>query len=541
MKANDYLPMRTLAAEPGRVWTAWRSPGRFTKNPDVVQLPDGRLLAVYADTDSHWAEGLIRLTLIQSRDRGASWEPAGVVAESDRSRREPHWVTPRLALLRDGRLAVTCDLDDYEHSHEYQEPGIYVWWSTDLGQTWSAPENTGVLGIEPDRIIELPDGRLSMGSHFLPAETQKHAEYIWRSADGGRTWGPGVAVAKDAVHMYCEGAYIPLAGGALLCVLRDNLHHNYPSQVALSFDNGETWTVPVEAPFAGDRPFIGQLEDGRILVTFRNQGGNRGTYAWLGTVDELISTGYRASALHLGAEEISLSAGEGLRLTHRRPATTQYNLLPPESYRSEVLFDAQVRVESLSDAPDERCALVQLAHVNVRLTLAPNGLYLSDFDSQPRLIDRHCPADLTRWRRLRVHHTAGLVRVYLDGQDVLRFRLPAPGPFIPTCFGSPRDGTGTSCWQTVSYLTRNQTEPEHCWVWDARGGQYPDQYELDRLLELHPNTHERPDNGYSSWLPLAGGEILVLDYTNQDDPLGQSHIVGCRLRAEDFQTMGRRP
>ena len=136
-----------------------------------------------------------------------------MVAESDRSRREPHWVTPRIALLRDGRLAVTCDLDDYEHSHEYQEPGIYVWWSTNSGQTWSAPENTGVLGIEPDRIIELPDGRLSMGSHFLPAETQKHAEYIWRSADGGETWGRGVAVAQDAVHMYCEGAYLPLAGG----------------------------------------------------------------------------------------------------------------------------------------------------------------------------------------------------------------------------------------------------------------------------------------------------------------------------------------
>jgi hypothetical protein len=55
--AIPYRPMRSLAAEPGRVWTAWRSPGRFTKNPDVVRLPDGRLLAVYADTGSHWAEG----------------------------------------------------------------------------------------------------------------------------------------------------------------------------------------------------------------------------------------------------------------------------------------------------------------------------------------------------------------------------------------------------------------------------------------------------------------------------------------------------
>jgi hypothetical protein len=253
-----------------------------------------------------------------------------------------------------------------------------------------------------------------------------------------------------------------------------------------------------------------------------------------------VSTGYRVSALHEGPEELSLAAEEGLRLIHRRPATTQYNLLPPESYRSEVLFDAQVRVEGVSGAPDERCAYLQLAHVDVRLSIAPNGLYLGDPEDHHQLIDRHWPADMTQWHRLRVHHTAGLVRVYLDSTDVLRFRLPAAGRFVPTCFGSPRDGTGTSCWKSVSYLTRNQSEPEHAWVWDARSGQYPDQYELDRLLELHPNTHERPDNGYSSWLLLDDGEVLVLDYTNEGDPLGQSHIVACRLRVGDFQTMGRR-
>ncbi len=41
----------------------------------------------------------------------------------------------------------------------------------------------------------------------------------WRSLDGGRTWGPPVAVAKDAVHLYGEGAYVPLADGTLVCVL----------------------------------------------------------------------------------------------------------------------------------------------------------------------------------------------------------------------------------------------------------------------------------------------------------------------------------
>jgi hypothetical protein len=538
--------MRSLESAPSRVWSAWRSPGRFTKNPDVVALPSGRLLAVYADTDKHWAEGLIRLTLIQSADRGRTWSLAGVLAESDRSKREPHWVTPRISHLSDGRLAVVCDLDDFEHCHEWQEPGIYVWWSEDEGRTWSEPVNTGIHGIEPDRITELSDGRLSLGSHMTCADTQKVGEFIWRSPDGGQTWGPPVAVAKDAVHLYCEGAYTTLYDGTLVCVLRDNLHNNYPSQVAFSFDNGDSWTQPMEAPFAGDRPFIGQLADGRLLTTFRNQAGNRGTYAWLGHIQREL--GYRVSGLHKGPAEIALSPQDGLYVGHPRPATTQYNLLPPESYRSEVTLEARLRVQG---EPGQTCAYIQVAHIGVRLSVRPDGLYL---DEKGRVhqhpIDTHWPADMTEWHTLRVHHKGGLVRLFLDGEDVLRYRLLLPGPFVPTCFGSARDGTGHAWWRSVKYLVRNPSEPEHLWLWDCLGGEagsgdaqatFPDQYEIDRLLELHANTHQHPDNGYSSWLQFEDGEILVLDYTNQGDPLGQSHIVGCSLRVEDFERMGRRP
>src|SRR5207237_8156316 len=138
-------------------------------------------------------------------------------------------------------------------------------------------------------------------------------------------------------------------------------------------DDGDSWTQPMAAPFAGARPFIGQLADGRLLATFRNQAGNRGTYAWLGHIQRDL--GYRVSGLHRGPEELSVSPQDGLCIRHPQLATTQYNLLPPESYRSEVILEARVRVEG---EPGETCAYLQVAHIGVRLSVRRDGLYLDE-------------------------------------------------------------------------------------------------------------------------------------------------------------------
>lgn len=532
---TPYRPMRTLASAPERLWEVWRTPGRFTKNPDVVMLPNGHLLAICSIADKHWPEGLIELLLIESVDRGQTWGNPRVLASSDRAQREPRWVTPRISRLSDGRLAVLCDQDDYEHCHEYQPSGTYVWWSKDNGETWSESVNTGIPGIEPDRMVELPGGRFAIGSHMAFADTQKLGQFVCLSDDRGETWSAPVIIAKDAVHNYCEGAILPLFDGSLVCVIRDNNHNNYPCQVAFSFDNGERWTEPTEAPFSGDRPFIGQLADGRLLVTYRNQGGNRGTYAWLGDITR--ETGYRCTARHLGAEVIALDAVSGLHISHPQPATTQYNLLPPEDFRSEIVFEARVRV---AGEREENCAVVQIAHVDVRLSIRPEGVYLGEPTYFNQLIDRFWPADMTVWHTIRIHHRGGLLRVYLDGRDVLRYHVLRDAPLTPTFFGTATDSTGESWWQHVKYHVRNLTEPEHVWLWDMHRGKYPDQYESDRVLELHANTHAMPDNGYSAWHQFADGEIRVLDYTNEGDPLGQAHVVGCALWVEDFETMGRR-
>ncbi len=70
------------------VFDAWSSPGRFTKNPDLIQLSSGRLLFVYSDTDAHWAQESEILTLVASDDGGETWYKFKEVARAEQPRDE---------------------------------------------------------------------------------------------------------------------------------------------------------------------------------------------------------------------------------------------------------------------------------------------------------------------------------------------------------------------------------------------------------------------------------------------------------------------
>ena len=56
-----------------KVFDIWRSPGRFTKNPDIVALPSGRYLLVYSDVDAHWSLEDQILVILASDDGGETW------------------------------------------------------------------------------------------------------------------------------------------------------------------------------------------------------------------------------------------------------------------------------------------------------------------------------------------------------------------------------------------------------------------------------------------------------------------------------------
>jgi len=519
-----------------KVFEVWRSPGRFTKNPDLIQLPSGRLMLVYSDTEAHWSQQNQILTLLVSDDLGRTWSKFNEVAEADKSKGDERLVTPRLSRLNDGRLVVLCDHDDDGHFHEDQPSGNWAWWSEDEGKTWDGPHVTGILGIEPDRIIDLPDGTLGVGCQVVRRASQEFAEVLWCSNDGGQTWHERATIAHNGYHRFCEGALVFLnAGKELACVMRENHSAGIPSLVAFSDDCGRTWSDPQMLPFAIHRPYAKQLPDGRVLVTGRNVNGGLGTYAWCGDLHA------EAGQYHIGGPRREYAAtldDDALIIENRPDHECRYTLLPPESCRSDVCMEAAVRVEGPDDKPVAFISVSSLGHV---LEIAPNWVRLGRLKRA---------VNMRTARTVALEHRRGVLNALVDGEIMIPTCIWRESPKLNDFYGGdPVKRTqfgqlgeeGKSWWQRVSYSAKNPTLDDFEWTWTACDGLWPDDYQRRRLIQLHGNVPPHPDNGYSSWLMLEDGRIMLVDYTNYGDEPGKSHLVGVYLEPKDYAGRGFAP
>ena len=515
-----------------RTYDIWRIPNRFTKNPDIVRFPDGRLMLVFCHVEKHWSEEISRITLIESHDDGRTWSNPKVVAEADVRKGEERWVTPRLSRLRDGRLIVICDHDDYAYYHEDQATGNWLWFSDDDGATWSEARNMGFPGIEPDRVVELADGTLITASTLVLRATIKEAMVAMRSHDRGLNWKDYSVVASDRVQNYTEGAIVVLSDKSLACVTRNENHHGYPSFVSFSGDQGLSWSRPDPLPFSGDRPYAKELDDGRVLITYRNRTGNTGTHAWVGDL--------RKEAVHqiggMHYEDAWELSRESLVLKDVPNAVTRYLLLPPESFRSRVLLKTSLRVSGPEDQP---VATLAVGRMGIALEICSNVLCYRNL----RKGDVQLPSDLrhigdfTKFRQIEVEIECGLLTIRVDGQVVIYNIIRDEWPLDDTWFGRIDGARGEIRWREVIYTVKNETEPDHSWSWESGSGAVPDQYQLDRMLELHSNPPRgdegRPDHGYSSWVQLPNGEICMVDYSNYGDPYPRSHLYAVCFRPEE--------
>ena len=522
-----------------KVFEVWRSPGRFTKNPDIIKLPSGRLMLIYSDTDSHWSQKNQILTLLASDDDGKTWFKHREVGRHDFSKGEERLVTPRLSRLNDGRLLVLVDLDDRGHFHEDQPPGTLAFWSEDDGDTWSEEQKTGMMGFEPDRAIELPDGRLAVASHILRGETQEFADILSCSDDGGKTWYEYSTIAHNGYHRFCEGAIVLLDGGKeLACVLRENHSAGIPSLVAFSQDMGKTWSEPQILPFAVHRPYGKQLPDGRVLVTGRHANGGLGTYGWCGDLKA------EAGQWQVGGPPTDFLAEltpEALVIENKAAHGCDYSLLPPECSKSEVLMEAKVRVAGPENEVVAFMSVSSLLPQGVVVKIAPDQIMLNRSAGEYRQM-----ADMTRERTVTIHHRRGLLQVRLDGKTIISECVYRESPRLSDVRGGdPTKRTqfgqlgekGQSFWKSVSYSVKNPTLDDIEWSWNASQGLWPDDYQRRRLIQIHcnpPGQKAGPDHGYSSWLILDDGRIMLVDYTNFGDDPGRSHLVGVYLEPEDI-------
>jgi hypothetical protein len=516
-----------------RVFEIWLSPDRFTKNPDIVLLPSGRLLLIYSDNDSHWSQENQILTLLASDDEGKTWYKYREIAERDIRKGKERFVTPRLSLLKDGRLVVLIDQNDYTHFHEDQPPGILAFWSDDNGETWTGEQETGIMGFEPDRMMNLPDGRLAVLSHIMFGESRAYAEIMHVSENGGKTWKKNATIAHDGYHFFCEGALVILDGGEkLACVMRENHKGGIPGFVAFSNDNGNTWSKPRRLPFALDRPYAKQLNDGRVLVTGRNVNGGLGTYAWYGNLED------EAGDYQVGGPRQKYEAdltSEALIIKNGPDLEARYSLIPPESSASEFLFEAEVKVEGTTDEP---AAIMSFSKLITRgdpvLYIAPSWIGTSR-----NRVDHYKILDMTVYRKVTISYRRGLLRILVD--DEVAIQLPVDWEINRrgnTQFGQYGE-EGSSFWKRVSYSLNNPNLEDYHFFWKAESGEWPDQYQRERMIQIHANPPGQseghsPDHGYSSWVVLDDGRIMFVDYTNYGDPHGKSHLVGVYINPEDI-------
>ena len=521
-----------------KVFDIWRSPGRFTKNPDIVQLDSGRILLIYNDSDSHGQQEFLILTLLASDDLGRTWFKLKEVATADHGRGEERLRSPRISKLSDGRLVIICDLDDDGHFHEDQPPGNQLWWSGDEGETWEGPIDSGIMGFEPDRIIELPDGRLAVCAHMMLRDSQEFAEIMTVSEDGGKSWGNWSIVAHDGYHRFCEGAFVLLdEGKTLACVMRENHSNGIPSYVVFSEDSGATWSPPQMCPFAIHRPYVKELSDGRVLVTGRHVNGGLGNYGWVGDLKE------EAGRHVIGGPRRKYAASlnhEALVIENRPEHECTYSLLPAEGPASEFRLEAVVKAEG---ANLDTMAFLSINTHQTIITIGPDFIEINK--ARVRRADNYRDLNFRDYRNVEITHLRGWLQVRVDDQMIFNKSVFSGRSDWPNLRGSAAIGrtqfgqsgeAGKSYWKSVSWSCKNRTLEDHSWSWSASSGELPDQYQRNRLIQIHGNTPEPgPDHGYSSWIMLDDGRVFLADYTNFGDVRPTCHLVGVYLEPDDLR------
>lgn len=253
---------RQLSAE--RV-DAFTGGGHF---PVMIRLDNGDLVAAVRAGGTHvHVKG--RLDWIRSKDNGKTWTRSLLVDTplDDRN--------PAVGQLADGTVLVAYHIaggygpngEPPVRGAKLIRDGLYILRSHDHGMTWDQPVKSQIAlenaASSFGKIVQLSDGTALMAVYYLKGSPYDHISYVYRSRDGGKTWGDPSHIATD----FDETALAVLPQDRLIAVLRSKAAGFL--SVSFSTDKGRTWSVPHQITAAKEHPAdVIPLKDGRLLLCF---------------------------------------------------------------------------------------------------------------------------------------------------------------------------------------------------------------------------------------------------------------------------------
>lgn len=244
--------------------------------PDVILTDSGKLICIFSECNHHLDRSYTRIVLKTSCDRGRTWGEKIPLTEGTNG--IPYWNCARISKLGDGRLVIVCDKI---HAKGESEGKSYLWFGDSEGENWTGPVETPVIGIVPDKLLELSNGRWILSAHKASPAHGYLEQSLWYSDNQGKDWLGPVTVASQEGLKLCEVSILQLPDDTLVAFMRENSSDGKDCYKAISKDNGETWEGPYRMPLPGcHRPVAGILKDGNIMITYRFLQGGKG---WLST------------------------------------------------------------------------------------------------------------------------------------------------------------------------------------------------------------------------------------------------------------------
>lgn len=527
-------PMRSVWRSQGRHVTLVRNPLVWYGFPDIARVDGSHLVCAYCDGKQHGGGGGLYVT--HSRDRGLTWGETVQVSPTALN-------CQRIQRLSDGTLLLLADIrPDFD---------VVLYDSLDGGASWTnerwlrAKAAGGNLGSVPSRVTELPDGSWLLVTSWFPGMkawegTEAERLELYRSVDRGSTWTLHSTIQPDPPHSLSEASVVVLPDRRLLLFARENLGEGLGGVKGVSEDMGKTWRLQ-ELPFAvSGRTCAGLLGDGRAVVTFRSGVGRAALWAWVG--DPLDPTPARPAGVHLNdAGSVALRRGVlHIESDGGCGQFTQYILRAPDGPTG--IIDLTVEARVLENAGLAATLSVPFAG---KIRIFPDRLEVAHNPLDP------IPVKPGVFHTYRILADPKGMRIEVDGQIVRerervdrRTRPAAWTPLRPSAyalaFGNERDGThdnhldlmgstadvcpwnvservtGHSEWRQFRAVMEDPTTGRRELAWDASTDGFPDQYQLDHILEVQASGIGW-DQGYSGWVELEEG-LYIVNYTDDAAP-----------------------